>query len=1511
MRLLYKDADGRFVTREWPNNVPRYAVLSHTWLIGGKEEILHEDIVNGSAEKKSESYEKLRFCAKQAARDGFDHFWIDTCCIDKTSSSELQEAITSMFRWYRDAGKCYAYLTDVSAVDDGVGWPGASRSWEGDFRRSRWFTRGWTLQELLAPTTVEFYSAEGTFLGDKKSLKHIIQEITGIPPDALEGTDLSGFSAYERLSWASTRETTRAEDQAYCLLGILDIDMTLRYGETTNAMIRLRQKIEKKHGEVAKWDRLIEGLPIASQAAYDSLDNQYGSTCLPNTRVELLGDLSQWANAADDRCIYWLNGSAGTGKSTVARTIARTFSENDILGGSFFFEKGGGAVSHANLLFTTLASQLATRFSSVKRHICESIMANPDIAQKSLRDQWDQLIINPLSKVENFEPHNLIIVLDALDECGNEQDVHIILRLISTTRTLERIRLRVLVTSRPETPIRSGFSHLPEAEREVFFLHDIRPALINRDLNLFFQENLAAIGVERRLAPEWPGSRIVARLVEISSGLFIWASTACRWIRNGKKFATKRLETIIKGHTSDGGPQKQLDEIYTTVLESLVQQEYDEGEKQMLFESVRDVVGHIVTLFSPLSSVSLASLLDQDVEEIRETLEDLHTIFNIPSEESRPIRLHHPTFRDFIIDQSRCKNPDLWVDKKQAHKALAEDCIEIMRRMLKRDICGLQSPGVLVTDVDQSCIERCIPPELQYACLYWAQHCRQSGMLLGENDTAYHFLKEHYLHWLEAMNLMGKGSEIAAIIRMYQALLPDSDNSGQLSFLKDARRFFFSFQLVMERTPLQIYCAALVFLRPSNGLKDHFWSELHPWFGQVKVVDAIAPDAKDEYMFVNDLAFSPDGKEIASASIGPVIRVWDVKSKTALFVYHGQKDKTGTVAISPDGKMVASGSDDASVMVWNRETRAVMFNLEGHTRWVNTVVYSPDGRILASGSMDETIRLWDATNGEECKRWEGDLSCINSIAFSPDGKYLASATSDWLVRIWDVSKNIVHLVLDGHSGPVNTVQFSPDGTQLVSGSDDMTIKVWDTISGVELFTLKGHVKKVSAVTFSPDARLIVSGSEDKTMRLWDVSNRSLSNTLEGHVSGINAVCYSKDGQILAAGAYNDEIRFWDAVTGEPRGKLNDFASHQLGPGSLEQAYGHDSGFLEGATEGGKAHTSEVLCLALSPDRKLVASGSQDSTIKIWTISGVEQAKLVGHSRRITCLVFHPSGRLLASSSADATVVLWDISTSTILHVLQGHTDMVLGLRFSPSGDLLASHSSDKTIRLWKTWLGTAEDPLEGHHDTVTSIAFSPDGRLLASGSADTTVRLWNIETSNAVGTALAGHEDEVTSVAFSTLSDLVASCSMNGTIRLWTADGKSCGVIQQHTKGFSSVTFSPDSKFLISSSGDHIMTYWDCQTKALLARVDAGVALRNLSFSASCQIETDRGVLTVNPTICDKFSCSSEALHSSFVTDDWLLKGKEKALWLPEEYKTTSVITHEGFAVLGHSSGSITFISLQ
>ncbi|KAH8203664.1 hypothetical protein TruAng_002194 [Truncatella angustata] len=245
MRLLQRDDVGNYslTSNLASNDVPPYAILSHTW---GPDEVVFADLAKTPGDWQHKSgFDKIKFCGDQARKHGLRHFWVDTCCIDKSDSVELQTAINSMFRWYRDAKGCYVYLTDVSS-------PRASSQlqtetpWEDAFRISRWFTRGWTLQELIAPKTVDFYSREGSWLGDKRKLEPLIRGITGIPAGALRGIPLSDFTVVEREAWVRGRQTTHEEDMAYSLLGIFDVYMPLIYGEgREKAQNRLREEAQK------------------------------------------------------------------------------------------------------------------------------------------------------------------------------------------------------------------------------------------------------------------------------------------------------------------------------------------------------------------------------------------------------------------------------------------------------------------------------------------------------------------------------------------------------------------------------------------------------------------------------------------------------------------------------------------------------------------------------------------------------------------------------------------------------------------------------------------------------------------------------------------------------------------------------------------------------------------------------------------------------------------------------------------------------------------------------------------------------------------------------------------------------------------------------------------------------------------------------------------------------------------------------------------------------------------
>ena len=454
---------------------------------------------------------------------------------------------------------------------------------------------------------------------------------------------------------------------------------------------------------------------------------------------------------------------AGTGKSTIARTISSIFAHKERLGASFFFSRGGGDLCDAGKVITTLAFQLSKVSSVLKRYICKAVKQHPDIAEKNLRDQWRQLIIQPLSELKtNSVRSPLIFVLDALDECDDDKDMQQILQILAEGQTLGTVQLRIFVTSRPETPIRLGFRNMSEILHHDLVLHDVPHEIIDHDINIYLQQELKHIEVSEQ---------DIKRLIEKACGLFIWAATACRFIKSGKRVANTRLSIVLRGGTSTRNPEKELDDIYSRIISDSISGEYDGEEKEELFACFRSIIGAIVALFNPLSADGLAKLLNKPRPDVKQTLDDLHSVLEIPEGQELPIRLLHPSFRDFLLTKERCQDPQLWVDGKQVHWDLAKNCLQLMSNSLKKDICDLRSPGTLASQVCRSQVEQRIPVELQYACCYWVSHIQRSEACLRHGDQTHQFLQKHFLHWLEALSLIGKVSDSIRMVTDLESLI--------------------------------------------------------------------------------------------------------------------------------------------------------------------------------------------------------------------------------------------------------------------------------------------------------------------------------------------------------------------------------------------------------------------------------------------------------------------------------------------------------------------------------------------------------------------------------------------------------------------------------------------------------------------------------------------------------------------------------------------------------------------
>jgi hypothetical protein len=523
---------------------------------------------------------------------------------------------------------------------------------------------------------------------------------------------------------------------------------------------------------------VLDKLPCADVAAFDSHAEGDGPTCHPDTRGQLLSQIYEWADGPATEAIFWLNGMAGTRKSTISRTVSRAFAKKRQLGASFFFKRGDGDRGKVAKFITTIAAQLVSKKPALAAPIKEAIDADPAVVGKTMREQFEKLIIEPLSKISEglSRISNIVIVVDALDECDRDDDVRLIIDLFSRTKVLKSPQLRVFVTSRPELPIRLGFKAIRGTYRDVV-LHEIPESVVEHDIGVFLKDELAkirrdyndSVSEHRQLPGDWPGQSQILDLTKIANPLFIFAATICHFIADRRcSNPDKQLETIMAYQARS--QESKLDATYLPVLDQLLVG-LSTREKDEALKFFQVIVGSIVVLARPLSIVSLERILGIPKASIDNRLDLLHSVLSIPTSPDSPVRLLHLSFRDFLLDPEKRGTTPFWVDKKLVHEKLAEDCLRLLSKRLQMDICQLEDPGISRSVIDLQTIHRNLPPDVQYACQYWVYHLEQAEVCLRDGSQVHEFLNCHFLYWIEALSLIGKAWDSIAIIESLQSLL--------------------------------------------------------------------------------------------------------------------------------------------------------------------------------------------------------------------------------------------------------------------------------------------------------------------------------------------------------------------------------------------------------------------------------------------------------------------------------------------------------------------------------------------------------------------------------------------------------------------------------------------------------------------------------------------------------------------------------------------------------------------
>lgn len=525
---------------------------------------------------------------------------------------------------------------------------------------------------------------------------------------------------------------------------------------------------------------------------------------------------------------------------------------------------------------------------------------------------------------------------------------------------------------------------------------------------------------------------------------------------------------------------------------------------------------------------------------------------------------------------------------------------------------------------------------------------------------------------------------------------------------------------------------------------------------------------------VYSVSFSPDGKTIAFAGDDNTIRISSPKEKQPKIIGKHQ-DAVWSVVWSPDGKTIASASEDKTIKLW--DTQGKLLKTLGHQEAVTSVSFSPDGKTIASASEDGKIILWNVNNGQKIKTISVDKNNNNkvySVSFSPDGKTIAFA-SDRNVKLQNLEKEETR-ILGKHNDLVSSVAWNPDGNTIASASNDNTVKIWDK-SGKLLQTLKGHNGSIKSVKFSPDGEKIATASEDNTVRLWSLSEKKIEKLKGDNQAQFWSVAWNPKENTIASGRKDNTIKIWTK-----QGKW------KFIPTKMK-------------------HTDAVSSLSFSPDGNTIASASKDNTIKLWNQKGKELQTLSGHKAAVWSVAWNPDGNTIASGSGDNTIKLWD-KNGQELKTLYRHEATVWSVAWNPDGNTIASGAGDNTIKLWSKQ-GKFLREIGEHDASVASVAWSPDGKTIASASNDNTIKLWSH--SGKELKTLKGHKNDVLSVAFSPDGKTIASASKDGTVKLWNLDGVELKTLNGHNQRVTSVSFSPDGKTLASTSDDKTLILWNLE----------------------------------------------------------------------------------------------------
>ncbi|KAJ5349807.1 hypothetical protein N7541_007534 [Penicillium brevicompactum] len=1079
---------------------------------------------------------------------------------------------------------------------------------------------------------------------------------------------------------------------------------------------------------------------VVYNATFDAANKEHLPSCLQNTRVELLEEIQAWIDGDNPKKVFWLSGMAGTGKSTIALTLARTYKRavgakghqrNVCLGATFFFSRGGGDLSSASKFPATIAIQLAEASGELRKLIGDVIEDNPRLDSLGVRAQWEKLVIGPLSMLSQSSENQttFLLIVDALDECNDADDTNSIIRCLEEVTHMEGVGCRVFLTSRPEHAMRLIMNANTSAPRENFVLHKIERSIVNQDLELYYRDQLSRIKAAMSSNEELFSERMIRQLVKRSNGLFIHAATVCKFVRDGKWHAVERLKCLVETEKSDSA-ELELDKMYTIVLEYSsvsVTEGLNPDEAEKVHQLCQRVIGAIIVVFDTMSSESLAMLLGVKRESIIEALSALHSVIDVPESYSEPIRILHPSFREFLLNPNRCTDIFYSILVSDAHCDLLTRCFAILMSQLKRNMLEISKPGAKVRDISMDRIDAGISMELQYSSMYWWSHFKNSVDHSRKDLLLLEFLEDKYLSWLECLAWLGKlGHAIEAMSNMNAVLVRTSQSKSSTSmpskhrksnttrwlhtFVPDALQFLLGNKLMIERTPLQLYVSALIFSKKSSEVRKRYRKEAPSWI----LNEPYLPDDSSKRSsgglpiahasVIYSVAISSDSSLVATACGDCMVHIWDTLSGMERFVLEGNSDGVASVCFSSNGFLVGSFVGNR-VSVWNIQAalgakhqpecqfRFTRQGLETASSHHPTCAISPSGTLVAVVDYPHDIWVWDmrATQSVKYHFQVESQRHITGVYFSSDGSLLLSITlpSDTAIdpictetlSAWDTSTGIK--ISTERSAPEELFLGVMPGTRHIAISPGVSrnekyLTLRDALTGLDDMIAPLDLGRcpLKALCRPADGKfLLASILINGHVILW-MPGGEITIVWESYFSESKSIDFSPNGKYLILATSSNEVRIWN---------IEDFGHKPTRLVKLHQGFrgiGSSCGKLLRMVLNPshvKRSSNNFTQWIRSPDGSLLAtSGWSCPTITIWNTKTGEKKFCLNVSKGFSCPTFSSSGNVFAVL-VKSGIHFWETKTGRKGDILKTNGSLILedrDLEISEKGGIFVSIGHD-------------------------------------------------------------------------------------------------------------------------------------------------------------------------------------------------------------------------------------------